>query len=595
MRSIFPVSQFDLMFFYPYEFFYRKLKGMLNNNSKIIIVGAGPTGLTLAHYLSTLTNAQITVIEREATIGGIHRVRRIAPDNVFTEHGPRIYTSAYLNFRRLLQDDLKLDFFQLFTPYNNSITQIGGVSLGHLSTREIMLLAAQYFWMLISSAYSKRTTVLAFAQQNNFSPQAIDYLDRICRLSDGAGANRYTLFELLQTPNQHAFYSIYQPAYPNDHVLFPTWQRYLENNGVKFLLNTEVIRLVPNIEGNKITSVALTNNTKLAADLVLLAIPPTHVSELVNRSALSNFSIFSKNKPQYPSIPNRSRSLDYQTELDHKISESETPVPNNSNVETIQEWNEWVTESQYLMYFPITYHYYDDIRSHPKLSQSPEEIDKILKGWGFSETDWGVVWIILSDYWKVVLSDFGKDSQPYFHGRFRTLDRTTGPYLTVITVAVTRPYTPSKVTGKTADESSPEEILTETFRQLQQGLNLGLPKPDLQLISPGIQRTRPGQITYNPDHPNANYYTLDQSFMLTPAGYRPAESSEFDNLFSVGTHNGYSPYYFTTLESAMANALKMVHKLVPLSQHQYPILGPINLSSVIYLIVLLVIGFFLFK
>ena len=40
-----------------------------------IIVGAGPTGLTLALYLAKL-NKKIIVIEKENTIGGIHRVKR---------------------------------------------------------------------------------------------------------------------------------------------------------------------------------------------------------------------------------------------------------------------------------------------------------------------------------------------------------------------------------------------------------------------------------------------------------------------------------------------------------------------------------------
>ena len=53
-----------------------------------IIVGAGPTGLTLALYLAKL-NKKIIVIEKENTIGGIHRVKR--ENGLFTEHGPRIY------------------------------------------------------------------------------------------------------------------------------------------------------------------------------------------------------------------------------------------------------------------------------------------------------------------------------------------------------------------------------------------------------------------------------------------------------------------------------------------------------------------------
>ena len=63
-----------------------------------LIVGAGPCGLALAWYLSKL-NKKILIVEKENTIGGCHRVRRV--NGLFTEHGPRIYLDNYsLNFIR---------------------------------------------------------------------------------------------------------------------------------------------------------------------------------------------------------------------------------------------------------------------------------------------------------------------------------------------------------------------------------------------------------------------------------------------------------------------------------------------------------------
>ena len=69
----------------------------------LVIIGAGPSGLALAQASSSI-GKKILIIDRENQIGGSHRVRRVKQGNelLFTEHGPRIYTTAYKNFINLL-------------------------------------------------------------------------------------------------------------------------------------------------------------------------------------------------------------------------------------------------------------------------------------------------------------------------------------------------------------------------------------------------------------------------------------------------------------------------------------------------------------
>ena len=66
----------------------------------LVIVGAGPAGLALSQCLSH-RYSKILIIEREAEIGGLHRVIRqpYKGEEVFTEHSPRIYSSTYKNFQ----------------------------------------------------------------------------------------------------------------------------------------------------------------------------------------------------------------------------------------------------------------------------------------------------------------------------------------------------------------------------------------------------------------------------------------------------------------------------------------------------------------
>jgi phytoene dehydrogenase-like protein len=66
-----------------------------------IIVGSGPSSLTLAYHFSKLKK-HCLILERDKDIGGCHSVRRV--DNYFSEHGPRMYSNSFVNFINILND-----------------------------------------------------------------------------------------------------------------------------------------------------------------------------------------------------------------------------------------------------------------------------------------------------------------------------------------------------------------------------------------------------------------------------------------------------------------------------------------------------------
>ena len=150
-----------------------------------VIIGAGPAGLCTAWLLAQRGRSCI-VIDREQTIGGCHRVRR-TEEGLFTEHGPRIYVDNYLTFKQWLKQ-MGLDFYQLFTPYRYSILDSIVHRDNSLTVLEMVCLAKAFFWQGEDS--SKRLSLLEFMDNNGFSRSSKDYLDQICRLTDGAGADR---------------------------------------------------------------------------------------------------------------------------------------------------------------------------------------------------------------------------------------------------------------------------------------------------------------------------------------------------------------------------------------------------------------------
>ena len=118
-----------------------------------------------------------------------------------------------------------------------------------------------------------------FVNDNDFSIETIDIIDRFCIISDGATLEKFTLNEMLQLLNQNFFYSSYQPKIPNDKGLFLQWKQFLESNNVNFLLNTSVITVT---ETSGIVNSVITNNgQKIYGDAIILALPPIYIKNIL--------------------------------------------------------------------------------------------------------------------------------------------------------------------------------------------------------------------------------------------------------------------------------------------------------------------------
>jgi hypothetical protein len=463
-------------------------------NYDYIIIGGGPTGLALSWYLSKL-NKRILLIDREDSLGGCHRVKRV--NGLFSEHGPRIYLNNYLNFITIL-NEMGKSFDEIFTKYSFSISTIGGSSIKNIDMKELFNLTVSYIYFMIDSNYSKNITMLEYSNQHNFNDKTKDYIDRLCRLTDGASIERYTLYEFFQLLNQNLFYNIYQPKLPNDVGLFKYWRDALLTTGnVDIMLNTEVIKM--DESDDKIVDITVSNNNqikKMSANQYIFAIPPQPLLHILNRSKMTN--IFSNQMTQ------------------------------------------WTEDSEYIIYIPIIYHWSKEII--------------LPKVWGFPSTDWGIVSIVLSDYMK-----FDNPSSK-----------------TVISTAITITDKISKYTGKTANQSTVKELRDETFRQLRQ-VYPDLDEPIVSILSPAIHR----------NSENNGWTTEDTAFMFTKSGY--LDKMQYKNMYTIGPHSGKSKYSFTTLESAVTNALYLALRLEPQLRKYYRIEESFTLNRGIFLIIYIII------
>jgi len=471
------------------------------DNYDYIIVGGGPTGMTLAWILSS-NNKKILLLEKESVLGGCHRVQRV--DGYFSEHGPRVYSDSYLQFNDIL-NDMGIDFKQIFTRYKGNIAKIDNKTVLSLTKKEKLALVKAFLFMAFHSDYGKKQSIKKFMIENNFTEGTMDYIERLCRLTDGASSEDYTLFQFLQLMNQQYFYKLFQPKIANDKGLIKLWQNKLVENGVKILLKTEVLKI--NKEDNQIKDIVIIKDgvqLKIPVKKLILAVPPKPLHNIISSSL--------------------------------ELNDSFGPI---------EQLKEWKSKNSYFDYIPLTFHY------------NSEEV-KIPKKDGFPRTPWGIGFIIISDF----------------------MDFKDEPSKQCISICISMTDVPNEK-GKTANQSSIEEIIEYVKEQLPM-----FPKPDKVIISPQVVRS------------GDKWINMDTAYVVTTENKFLNYKSNIDNLYAVGIFNGKSNYHFTSIESAVQNAVHFCKHEIPDLKYKFEEKHLNEVKYIIYdvlLILLVIIMIFIIK
>ena len=465
----------------------------------LIIVGAGPAGLALAHASSSLYR-RILIIDKETEIGGCHRVKRDV-NGLFTEHGPRIYLSIYYNFFNLM-NEMGLQVEDVFVNYKYSFDDVAKEKLlPHYTFYELFMFALAYLMYVINDDYGKDISLYEYLRGHGFSLKVIDIFDRLCRFTDGGNVYSYSLNKILKLTDSSPMLQIYQPKAPLDVVLFSTWKKFLSNRGVDFMLGFHIADY--DIQNNNVETITLSNSEKIRCGKLVFAVPPVALANIIQyenglRNAFGNYSDFER----------------------------------------------WVDKTKYIDYISITYHFKDKLGL------------PIINGLTF-DTDWGIVVINLSDYME-------------------TVDDADAGYSTVLSTAVSICDKNSRTTYKKANECSADELINEVHRQIKESIFTNLPDDYKAIINPN---------NYYDTYKN-KWACRDNAYFNTYSEkYIPFYSS-INNVYNVGTHNGKSYISYTTIESAVSNAMYLAGELYPEVSKNYRIYRGITGKNVLMVVIL---------
>lgn len=243
----------------------------------LIILGAGPSGLALAHASSSIYR-NILIIEKEQEIGGIHRVKRDY-HGTYSECGPRIYMTAFYNFLDIIRD-IGIDYKDIFVKYKyNFITNL--LFRNSLSIYEKYILLCVYFKYMFDDNYGKTTILYDYLMFYKFSTSSIDIIDNLCAYIDEGCSKTYSLNKFIKLYDILFNSKILVSSKPQDYFLFNVWKKYLENRGVSFILSDSIKNI--NLIDNTVSCIDLYNGENYGCVNLVLAVPPTALVNIIRK------------------------------------------------------------------------------------------------------------------------------------------------------------------------------------------------------------------------------------------------------------------------------------------------------------------------
>jgi hypothetical protein len=245
--------------------------------SKVIIFGAGPTGMTLA-WLYSRRGFNVTVYEKWKGGGGSWATKW-TDDGYFTHHSPQVLATSYVNTFNIW-NEMGIDTSRFLTNADTSWID----SLKNISPSDFVKLAIPY--LRYASGTLPNITVEKYFEDSDLTREATKSLLDLCYLAEGVPPSVMTMDEIYGVFDQNIFYKTMEMKEatdsPNGYATL--MQERLEAEGVKFVWETSLLKLkeggVAHLERNGNTF----NVTAGEDDHMIIAIDPGNLIDVIERS-----------------------------------------------------------------------------------------------------------------------------------------------------------------------------------------------------------------------------------------------------------------------------------------------------------------------
>jgi len=248
---------------------------------KVIIIGGGISGLTVAHELSEL-GYDITILERNDIVGGIARTyqneeKKVCPIEYSWRAYGRWYQNVYDIMKKIPFNNKEYVYDQLTEleggkkTCNKSIPQYSNtLNLINVNDKfKIFPIVIQYLFSCKQKnieTFSK-IGLRDFIKKFELSKDTEDVIGKIVGPYLGFDYHNASVYDLLYFGEMNAMnsdnqYNFNITKYPTNYAWFDPWVNFLKKKGVKIHTNNEVKNII--IKDSKIECIYVKNNKNIS-------------------------------------------------------------------------------------------------------------------------------------------------------------------------------------------------------------------------------------------------------------------------------------------------------------------------------------------
>ena len=257
---------------------------------KIIIIGAGISGLSAAYELSRLKNTKVELYDMNSDGGGLAKSHKYK-DGKYSEHSWRGFNKSYRNLFDILQNinynnKVLYDNINTSKKITSKIIQYGYLSLVDKNVLNTLKLLYKFTKILCYGSFrsneilskTKFLDQFSFIQKETYL-NIIDDLQHIGPDPDIISSKTVIDSEKLSTDWYHL-------GIPTQDGLIKPWINYLKSNNVKIKFKHKLTRVY--IKNKNITNLIFNNQIQKKADYYIFAIPPYALYKLFTNVEVSN-------------------------------------------------------------------------------------------------------------------------------------------------------------------------------------------------------------------------------------------------------------------------------------------------------------------